>query len=111
MKPTMTLAECAAAMREHGIHCSASGIADGIESGAYPFGRIKSTGPTGRRTAEIFTDKFYSWIKSPYFCVQDKPKQHANINDAAVVTFQRYFSDPANAIHFSKWCAENLGGL
>lgn len=62
MKPTMTLHEVANAMRAAGIRCSASNIADDIESGAYPFGRIKTVGQRGRRTVEIFTVDFTRWL-------------------------------------------------
>lgn len=63
MKPTMTLKECAEAMREFSIPCTETGIADAIETGAYSFGRIKHVGKTGRRSVEIWRVDFERWLK------------------------------------------------
>lgn len=60
--PTMNLHECAATMRDFGIPCSEKEIADAIECCAYPFGRIKSVGKTGRRTVEIWRVDFERWL-------------------------------------------------
>lgn len=62
-KLTVTLHECEDILRAHGIRCSAAGIADGIESGAYSFGRIKYTGKSGRRSTEIFRVDLMRWLK------------------------------------------------
>lgn len=61
--PTMTLKECAVAMRERNIPCTETGIADAIELGIYPFGRIKHVGKTGRRSIEIWRVDFERWLK------------------------------------------------
>lgn len=60
--PTMTLKECAAAMRERNVPCTETGIANAIEDGAYPFGRIKHVGKTGRRSIEIWRVDFERWL-------------------------------------------------
>lgn len=61
--PTMTLNECATEMRNHGIRCSEMDVADAIEHGIYPFGRVKRVGNTGRRTFEIWRVDFERWLK------------------------------------------------
>lgn len=63
-KLTMTLTEVYYEMRAAGIHCSPTSISAGIACGAYPFGRVVSTGETGRRTLEIFRVDFLAWIAS-----------------------------------------------
>lgn len=63
-KLTMTIAEVYYAMREAGIRCSPKVISAGIASGAYPFGRVVSTGETGRRTTEIYRVDFEAWLDS-----------------------------------------------
>jgi hypothetical protein len=62
-KPVMTLSECVRVMREAGFRTSEKAIADGIEKGYYPFGRIKGVGPTGRRATEIYRVKFEAWMQ------------------------------------------------
>lgn len=61
---TMTLRDVYYEMRAAGIRCSMKVIADGIASGAYPFGRIVNIGETGRRTVEIFRVDFEAWLAS-----------------------------------------------
>lgn len=68
---TMTLMEVYAEMRAAGIPCSPTTISAGIASGAYPFGRVVSTGETGRRTLEIFRVDFEAWLLSKM------PRQYA----------------------------------
>lgn len=63
MKPTMSLKDCTAAMRRCGIRCSPLRIAEAIELGIYPFGRVVSVGDTGRRTFEIWRVDFEKWLK------------------------------------------------
>lgn len=63
-KIMMGLHDVNRAMRKVGIHTSPVVIADGIASGVYPFGRVVSTGPTGRRHFEIFAVDFYAWLKT-----------------------------------------------
>ena len=62
-RPTMTLQECAEAMRAKGFRISPVRIRDGLESGAYPFGRIVSVGETGRKNTEIFRVMFEAWLR------------------------------------------------
>lgn len=63
-KLTMTVREVYYAMRAAGIRCNTTMISAGIASGAYPFGRVVSTGETGRRTLEIFRVDFEAWLES-----------------------------------------------
>lgn len=64
LKLTMTVTEVYYEMRAAGIHCSPTSISAGIACGAYPFGRVVSTGETGRRTLEIFRVDFLAWLAS-----------------------------------------------
>lgn len=61
---TMTVREVYYAMRAAGIKCNTKMISAGIACGAYPFGRVVSTGETGRRTLEIFRVDFEAWLES-----------------------------------------------
>ena len=63
-KLTMTISELYQEMREVGIPCSPNSIANGIESGAYPFGRVVCTGETGRRRIEVFRVDFLAWLRT-----------------------------------------------
>ncbi len=63
-KLTMTLMEVYYEMRDAGISCSPTSISAGIACGAYPFGRIKSVGKTGRRNIEIFRVDFEAWLET-----------------------------------------------
>ena len=65
-KPVLTLHECVAELRALGVRTSPNTIATGIERGDYPFGIIKSVGPTGRRYTEIYRVKFEAWVKETY---------------------------------------------
>lgn len=62
-KPTMTLSDVYHAMRAVGIRNSPARISAGITSGAYPFGRVVSTGETGRKTFEIYRVDFDAWLQ------------------------------------------------
>ena len=53
-KLTMSLLDVYHAMREAGIPCSPKKISAGIQTGAYPFGRVVSIGETGRCTLEVY---------------------------------------------------------
>lgn len=64
VKLTMTIREVYYAMREAGIPCNAKMISAGIESGAYPFGRVVNKGETGKKTFEIFRVDFFAWLES-----------------------------------------------
>lgn len=62
-KITVTINEAAAMLREAGMKVTPMTLGDGIESGAYPFGRlVKKT--NGRRHFEIFTADLQQWIAS-----------------------------------------------
>lgn len=61
-KPVLTLHECVKLLRTNGIKCSPESIKSGIKDGTYPFGRIKSVGPTGRETTEIFRVRVEQWL-------------------------------------------------
>ena len=61
--PMVTAKETASIMRRLGISTSTSKIVDGIESGAYPFGRIVRVGKSGRRTTEIFRKDLYDFLR------------------------------------------------
>lgn len=63
MKPVMTLKECAEELRRLGVRTSETAIADALEAGIYPFGRLKSLGKTGRRTFEIWRVDFERWLR------------------------------------------------
>lgn len=62
MRPTMTLKEVTEAMRAAGFRTSETMIADGIESGRYPFGAVIGVGKTGRRRIEILRVDFTAWL-------------------------------------------------
>lgn len=63
-KLTMTVREVYYAMRAAGIRCNTTMISAGIETGAYPFGRVVNKGETGRRTLEIYRVDFEAWLES-----------------------------------------------
>lgn len=62
-KPRMTLAEVLGEMREHGMSIGQGALSDGIENGAFPFGRVMSTGKTGRRQFLILRKDFEAWAE------------------------------------------------
>lgn len=62
MSITVTATEAAARLRQAGMRISVKRLVDGIYSGDYPFGRIVSTGPSGRRTVEIYRRDLEIWI-------------------------------------------------
>jgi hypothetical protein len=59
---TMTATEVTKELRKRGTKVTTKKIVDGIEDGTYPFGRIVSTGETGRRSVEIFRVRFFAWL-------------------------------------------------
>ena len=62
---TVTVNEALSILRAAGMPATASTLADGIESGVYPFGRmVRKSETTGRRTFEIFRVDLMSWIDS-----------------------------------------------
>lgn len=61
---TMTATECVEVLRKHGVRITAKTLIDGIEAGAYPFGRLISPGAEERRLVEIFRVDFCEWLHS-----------------------------------------------
>jgi hypothetical protein len=59
--PRMTLKDVADDMRSRGCGLALHTIADRIEDGTFPFGKITSTGNSGRRTFLIFRKDYESW--------------------------------------------------
>jgi len=62
MKITVTATEAAKMLRKAGMRISTKRLVDGIEKGEYPFGKVISTGPNGRRTVEIYQVQLIAWI-------------------------------------------------
>lgn len=60
-KPVMTLSEVVQDLRDIGMKTNSAAIADGIEDGLYPFGRILGVGASGRRHIQIFRSDFERW--------------------------------------------------
>lgn len=64
-KLTMNINEAAKALRDAGIPITAARLADGIEQGYYPVGRMVSKDPnTGRRAFEIFRVDLMAFVDS-----------------------------------------------
>jgi len=64
-KLTVTVNEALAIMRKAGIPITAVTLADGIETGVYPFGRmVRKSEITGRRTFEIYRVDLQQWLDS-----------------------------------------------
>ena len=63
-KLRMNLNDVAKLFRENGIPSNASKIAEGISSGAYPFGRVVNTSAGGRRTFEIWRVDVLAFLRS-----------------------------------------------
>lgn len=61
---TMTLEDVCKLFREYGIPMEVTRLADGIESGYYPFGNLVKVSATGRRTFEIWRIDVENFIKS-----------------------------------------------
>ena len=64
MIETMTIAECCDRMRDLGIHIGNRALADGIESGIFPFGEVISKPDQRRRNFLIYTARFNEWAES-----------------------------------------------
>lgn len=62
-RPTLTMQECCTLMRNNGFRVSAPTLKAGFKSGYYPFGRVKSVGPTGREAMEIYRIDVERWIR------------------------------------------------
>lgn len=62
MSPRMTLAEVGEEFRKAGISIDNRRLADGIESGEFPFGRLINTSPGGRRTFWILRKDVLAYL-------------------------------------------------
>lgn len=64
MPITMTIVEVVSELQKVGMKTSGKHVADSIESGAYPFGRMVKKNPSGYRSFEIFRTDFFEWLNS-----------------------------------------------
>jgi len=60
----MTLEDVCKLFRSYGIPMEVRRLADGMENGAYPFGRLIRKSPNGRRTFEIWRCDVEAFIES-----------------------------------------------
>lgn len=58
----LTVFECVEMMRQNGISTSSQRLADEIEAGIVPFGKVLRKGRTGRRTFTIYRVDFLDWL-------------------------------------------------
>lgn len=63
MKLRMTLEDVAQEMRRMGCPIGKIALADGMISGVFPFGKVLSIGPTGRRSFLILRADFNTWAE------------------------------------------------
>ena len=61
---TMTLEDVCKLFRSYGIPMEVRRLADEIEAGIYPFGRVIRRGPQGRRCFEIWRCDVEAFIQS-----------------------------------------------
>ena len=61
---TMTINDVARLFRSYGIPMELGRLADGIASGAYPFGRVVRVSAGGRRTFEIWRVDVEAFLNS-----------------------------------------------
>lgn len=59
--PRMTINEVMNDMRRRGMGMTQRTIGDNIEAGVFPFGRVLTTGETGRRTFLILRRDYEAW--------------------------------------------------
>lgn len=57
----LTLADVCRDMRKHGVKMTAKTLADGIEAGVFPFGKIISVSEGGIRNILILTKDYEAW--------------------------------------------------
>lgn len=62
-KARMTLQDVCADLRRRGLGMTQKTLSDCIESGAFPFGRILSVSPNGRRTFLILGKDYEAWAE------------------------------------------------
>lgn len=67
---TLTINETCKLFRSYGVPMEQTRLADGIESGIYPFGRLVRVSPRGRRVFEIWRCDVENYIESK------QPKKH-----------------------------------
>ncbi len=60
-KARMTLLDVCADLRSRGMGLTQKTVSDCIESGVFPFGRILSVSPNGRRTFLILGKDYEAW--------------------------------------------------
>lgn len=61
LSPRMTLEEVCRDMRNHGMSMSTKTLADGIETGAFPFGTMVSKSETGIRNIIVMRKDYCAW--------------------------------------------------
>lgn len=59
----MTIQEVCRDMRERGMPISPKSLADGIQVGAFPFGKVLSTSGTGIRNILILRRDYEAWAR------------------------------------------------
>lgn len=62
-KPKMSLEEVCRDMRRHGMKLSTKSLADGIQAGVFPFGKVISTSEKGIRNIIIMRRDYLAWAK------------------------------------------------
>lgn len=62
-KARMTLLDVCNDLRSRGMGLTQKTVSDCIESGAFPFGRILSVSPNGRRTFLILGKDYEAWAE------------------------------------------------
>lgn len=60
-KPRMTINDVCRDMRSRGMGLTHKTVTDGIASGLFPFGRLLTTNPSGRRTFLILRKDYEAW--------------------------------------------------
>ncbi len=63
MKPTMSATDAARELRRNGFPITLEQFCDDLEAGEYPFARLISKGPTGRRLFRIYRVDFDAWLE------------------------------------------------
>ena len=63
MKPTMSAVEAAKELRRNGFPITLDRFCDDLDAGEYPFARLISKGPTGRRLFRIYRVDFDAWLE------------------------------------------------
>lgn len=63
VKPRMTIQEVCRDMRERGMPISPKSLSDGIQVGAFPFGKVLSVSGTGIRNILILRKDYEAWAR------------------------------------------------